>query len=63
MINCPNCGAPIKGNVCEYCGTVFKDRYYLEITQQQTEFALQQTLDHLLAHGIMSVQEYLNRRR
>lgn len=22
MINCPNCGAPIKGNVCEYCGTI-----------------------------------------
>lgn len=21
--NCPNCGAPIRGLVCEYCGTVF----------------------------------------
>ena len=21
--NCPNCGAPINGDVCEYCGTVF----------------------------------------
>lgn len=19
--NCPNCGAPLKGNKCEYCGT------------------------------------------
>ena len=22
MTNCPNCGAPITGRVCEYCGTV-----------------------------------------
>jgi len=21
--NCPNCGAPINGHVCEYCGTRF----------------------------------------
>ena len=21
-MNCPNCGAPVNGNVCEYCGTV-----------------------------------------
>lgn len=21
MTNCPNCGAPIAGSVCEYCGT------------------------------------------
>lgn len=23
MTNCPNCGAPIKSSVCEYCGTRF----------------------------------------
>lgn len=23
MTNCPNCGAIIKGKICEYCGTVF----------------------------------------
>lgn len=23
MINCPNCGAPRRGAVCEYCGTHF----------------------------------------
>lgn len=22
--NCPNCGAPITGSKCEYCGTVFE---------------------------------------
>lgn len=21
--NCPNCGAPIRGRECEYCGTIF----------------------------------------
>lgn len=23
-LNCPNCGAPITGRVCEYCGSVFE---------------------------------------
>lgn len=23
MCRCPNCGAPITGSNCEYCGTVF----------------------------------------
>ena len=24
--NCPNCGAPVKADVCEYCGTQLKSR-------------------------------------
>lgn len=28
MTNCPNCGAPITGPKCEYCGTVFPERIY-----------------------------------
>ena len=24
MTNCPNCGAPITGSKCDYCGTVFQ---------------------------------------
>ena len=23
MTNCPNCGAPITGRACDYCGTAF----------------------------------------
>lgn len=23
ITNCPNCGAPVHGTKCEYCGTVF----------------------------------------
>lgn len=29
--NCPNCGAPITGDSCEYCGTIFVDRKASEI--------------------------------
>lgn len=32
MTSCPNCGAPIRGPECEYCGTVHvnrKDQYEL----------------------------------
>jgi len=25
ITNCPNCGAIITGNKCEYCGTKFQD--------------------------------------
>lgn len=28
--NCPNCGAVIKDNVCEYCGTQFFDMSIIE---------------------------------
>lgn len=30
-LNCPNCGAPISGTVCDYCGTVFLDFGAIEI--------------------------------
>ena len=25
LLNCPNCGAPISGSKCEYCGTIFSE--------------------------------------
>ena len=25
VLNCPNCGAPITGTKCEYCGAIFYD--------------------------------------
>ena len=25
LLNCPNCGAPINGSKCEYCGTTFSE--------------------------------------
>ena len=32
--NCPNCGAPLKGATCEYCGSFFPER----AIPQQTYF-------------------------
>lgn len=45
LLNCPNCGAPISGSKCEYCGTWFKaqnDIYGLEIERlnKQMESAI-----------------------
>lgn len=41
--SCPNCGAPITGWRCEYCGTVFEGepatvRLSLELCKQQIEW-------------------------
>lgn len=32
--NCRNCGAPVKGNRCEYCGTEYNNKIenYIHIT-------------------------------
>ena len=27
-MNCPNCGAPITGPICEYCGTTYESPEY-----------------------------------
>lgn len=27
IFKCPNCGAPAKGDTCEYCGTPFNSAY------------------------------------
>lgn len=26
MFNCSNCGAPLKSDICEYCGTYYPDQ-------------------------------------
>lgn len=31
QLNCPNCGAPITGSVCDYCGSVFLDFGAIEL--------------------------------
>lgn len=33
-LNCPNCGAPITGATCEYCGTVFYDFANIELFKE-----------------------------
>lgn len=31
QLNCPNCGAPITGSTCDYCGSLFYDFANLEL--------------------------------
>ena len=33
ILNCPNCGAPITGETCEYCGTVIYDFSVIDDTK------------------------------
>lgn len=35
MTNCPNCGAPINGDSCKYCGTVIWDFATIELQKPQ----------------------------
>lgn len=39
-MNCPNCGAPIKGKTCEYCGTHHakkSEKARIEIKREYTD--------------------------
>lgn len=39
-MNCPNCGAPIKGKTCEYCGTHHaekSEKVQIEIKREYTD--------------------------
>ena len=40
MINCPNCGAPLVGPKCEYCGTtvapeIFTNDIFIDLLRQR----------------------------
>lgn len=37
MSNCPNCGAPIVGPSCEYCGTVFYLDHLKQLTRRRSD--------------------------
>lgn len=50
QMNCPNCGAPLKGHICEYCGTSFVD--------EGETFELRLYADELMARKIyLEVQQ------
>ena len=55
VTNCPNCGAPIKGNRCEYCGTVFGptdddlDSLRKELRQKELELANARQSEQILS--------------
>ena len=35
--NCPNCGAPIRGDECQYCGTAFTRKHEMPIYEKYTD--------------------------
>lgn len=40
-LNCPNCGAPKRGSVCEYCGTHFsryEGQFVIEVEPETVSF-------------------------
>ena len=53
-MNCPNCGAPIRGDVCEYCGTISplydekRQEYESRIAKLNAELESAKQSDYLL---------------
>lgn len=53
--NCPNCGAPIVGHKCAYCGTVFDSEY----AERPHIDRRQRYLDKMYCIGRISMEQYL----
>ena len=41
LTNCPNCGAPVRGSKCEYCGTVLDWGEYKAAERELSEIRRQ----------------------
>jgi len=71
--NCPNCGAPIDGDKCEYCGTVFDNisldynqilnHQYEQLKQVQrsleVQFAMEELSNHIKEQQLKTCHEIL----
>lgn len=59
MTNCPNCGAPIVADQCEYCGTVFHKPEKIELLEAKTKYLEQQiTINQLYMAAIEAMRSY-----
>lgn len=68
MTNCPNCGAPIVANQCEYCETVFDISDYAEMEELKSEINLVKakiqhlrdtnTIRYLYEDAIRAIRDY-----
>lgn len=59
MINCPNCGAPITGPECEYCGTWFPElEQNTEIEAKIKALADQEYIRWLYEDAIAAMRGY-----
>ena len=64
MTNCPNCGAPITGPECEYCGTWFPElerTTEAEIKARTKTLADQEYIRWLYEDAISAMRSYANR--
>lgn len=55
-LNCPNCGAPVMGPRCEYCGTLFLDFGALSFTRP-TYIKMRLGAKHVLFRAIIKNME------
>ena len=61
MSNCQNCGAPVHGYQCEYCGTVFYDydeivrEYKIELEQVRLSALQIAQMNRMLSNASLSV--------
>lgn len=54
MTNCPNCGAPLVGGRCEYCGTLSPDA-------EEKIQELRRQIDELVSLGRITQWEFITR--
>lgn len=54
MTNCPNCGAPLVGGRCEYCGTLSPE------SEEKIQEHRRQ-MDELVSWGMITPEEFITR--
>ena len=59
MTNCPNCGAPVKGGRCEYCGTQVEPSRRFVVGENCGSF-MEITADRIQI-GVVSMEHMVNR--
>lgn len=59
--SCPNCGAPVKGEVCEYCDSVFSHTPVESIVKIQTEIdalAFSERMTNIYNESILAMRRF-----
>ena len=62
MMNCPNCGAPVNGFKCEYCGTILNngEKLYFENRQMELWRHLDEARADLMIANLTAYQALQN---
>lgn len=55
-MTCPNCGAPVIGWICDYCGTVFIDIQEVERIKQEI---LEAQMMEMQSHSFDAAMKFL----